>query len=61
MEDIPEHLMEKMDDYEGEIEESIKEAEIAIEGSLNETEKQKRVEKINKDFENPLGDLISGE
>jgi segregation and condensation protein A len=30
-----------------------------MEKELNETEKQERVEEINSDFENPLGDLIS--
>jgi hypothetical protein len=54
LEEIPEHLMENYDASE----ESTEEAKVE---TLSEEEKLKRVEKINKDFENPLSDLISGE
>ena len=62
LEDIPEHLMEKAEEFEEEIEEAVeavKEAEKKLDRDLSESEKQKRIEKINKDFENPIGDLIS--
>lgn len=56
LEDIPAHLMENMDDYEKELEEAVEDAEKKL--AIPESEKQKRIEKINKDFENPIGDLI---
>lgn len=52
LEEIPEHMMHKVVD-------EFKDAMDAAENDLDETEKQKRVEKINKDFENPIGDLIN--
>lgn len=60
LEEIPEHLMENFEEETAEKEaaeelaEDIKKAEAA----LDETEKQKRVEEINVDFENPIGNLI---
>jgi DNA repair exonuclease SbcCD ATPase subunit len=54
LEEIPEHLMENMEE-EGELQEFKKEIE-KEEEKLEETDKQKRVEEINKDFENPIAD-----
>jgi segregation and condensation protein A len=59
LEDIPAHLMENFEEETAEKEAAdelaadIKKAE----EKLDETEKQERVEEINEDFENPIGDL----
>jgi segregation and condensation protein A len=49
LEEIPEHLMEKMEEYEEELEEAVEKAGKKLE--MPESEKQKRVEKINTDSE----------
>jgi segregation and condensation protein A len=59
LEEIPEHLLEKFEDIKDEFKEAIESAEKEM--GLNPSEEQKKVEKINKDFENPLGDIISSE
>jgi segregation and condensation protein A len=59
LEEIPEHLLENFEEVPDEFKEAMESAENEM--GLNQTEKQKKVEKINKDFENPIGDLISKE
>ena len=56
LEDIPEHLMEQVDEVEEELEEEIRELK-----KEENDETLKKVEKINKDFENPISDLINKE
>lgn len=53
---IPESMMEKLEEFE----ETVEELEAEIDSELK-NEKKQNVEKINKDFENPIGDLISSE
>lgn len=57
LEDIPAELMEQIGENEEEME---KEVEQLNEGLNKEAdnEKQDKVEEINRDFENPIGDLI---
>ena len=56
LENIPEELMEKIEEFE----EAMDEVEKQIEGEKNDR-RDKRVQKINKDFENPLANLIDGD
>ena len=53
LEEIPEEMMEKIEEFE----EALENAEKKIEEEINNPT-IKRVEKINKDFENPIGNLI---
>jgi len=50
LEEIPEHLLHKIEQIEDEIEQA--------ESKLDKTDRQKRIEKLNSDFENPIGDII---
>jgi segregation and condensation protein A len=58
LEEIPQHLMENYEELKDEFKEAIEEAE---KETLSESEKEKKIEKINSDFENPLGDILSGQ
>jgi segregation and condensation protein A len=58
LEDIPEHLMEKAE--EDDIMAELSGAEREMDKAEADARKE-RVEKINKDFENPIGDLMTGE
>lgn len=59
LEDIPEHLLENFEEVPDEFRDAMESAENEM--GLNQSEQQKRVEKINKDFENPIGDLMASD
>mgnify|MGYP001563722884 CR=1 FL=1 len=56
--DLSEGKSEFTEDIKAEMIEEIGKEIEEIAEELSETEKQKRVEKLNKDFENPIGDLL---
>lgn len=56
--DLSEGKSEFTEDIKAEMIEEIGKEIEEISEELSETEKQKRVEKLNKDFENPIGDLL---
>jgi len=63
LEHIPEHLLQKFEDYE-EVVDELEKAVEHVEGkdvnlSTEDKEREKRIEKINRDFENPVGNLIN--
>jgi segregation and condensation protein A len=60
LEEIPAEMMEKLEEFEA----AVEQLENKIEKEINEEKtdlKTKKVQKINKDFENPIGDLINDE
>lgn len=58
LEDIPAEMMEKLEEFEEAVEQLENKIENQIENEKSD-EHTKKVQKFNKDFENPIGDLIS--